>query len=249
MLGQRWNPDTDFFVFDLANIEVTGRTCEPTKRNVIRVASRIYDPVGFLSPVTIQLKILFQDIHETQVDWDQPLDDTSKSTWQKLINEIGQMPSINFPRYYLAGIDEEVTSRSLHRFCDASKKAYAAVVYLRAKTVSGSSFTRFVTSKSRVSPLERQSIPRLELLSCLLLARLVISVETALETVMNLEPSTCWTDSKVALYWITQPDKEWKQFVQNRVNEIRRCRRCRGNIVRVSRTLPTFHHVEYRHQA
>ena len=80
----------------------------------------------------------------------------------------------------------------------------------------------FITSKSRVSPLERQSIPRLELLSALVLARLIDNVERALKSVINLGPSTCWTDSKVSLYWITQLDKEWKQFIQNRVIEIRK---------------------------
>ena len=83
-------------------------------------------------------------------------------------------------------------------------------------------YVRFVASKSRVSPLERQSIPRLELLSALLLARLIDNVERALKSVLTLGPSTCWTDSKVSLYWITQLDKEWKQFIQNRVKEIRK---------------------------
>ena len=126
-----------------------------------------------------------------------------------------------FPRCYLVDVEEEVTSCSLQGFCDASIKAYAAVIYLKVETLYGV-YVRFVTSKSRVSPLERQSILRLELLSALLLARLIDNVERALKSVLTLGPSTCWTDSKVSLYWITQLDKEWKQFIQNRVNEIRK---------------------------
>jgi hypothetical protein len=61
---------------------------------------------------------------------------------------------------FVVGVEEEVTSYSLHGFCDASVKAYAAVIYLKMKTLHGV-YERFVTSKSRVSPLERQSIPRL----------------------------------------------------------------------------------------
>ena len=32
----------------------------------------------------------------------------------------------------------------------------------------------------------------------------------------------CWTDSKIAWYWIIQSAKEWKQFLQHSVDEIRK---------------------------
>lgn len=106
----------------------------------------------------------------------------------------------------------------LHGFCDASTAAYAAVVYLCV----GSESAHFVASKTRVSPLTQQTIPRLELLSCLLLARLTSHVLEALQTVIDVKVGSCFTDSRVALYWILGEDKQWKQFVRNRVVEIRR---------------------------
>ena len=33
---------------------------------------------------------------------------------------------------------------------------------------------------------------------------------------------TCYIDSQIALCWIKEEDKEWKQFVENRVSEITR---------------------------
>ena len=94
-------------------------------------------------------------------------------------------------------------------------------MYVRVETDVGNS-VEFVASKTKVSPVEGQTIPRLELLSALLLARLIISVVTALEHDMQLSSIACFTDSKVALYWIRGVEKEWKLFVQNRVNEIRK---------------------------
>ena len=105
--------------------------------------------------------------------------------------------------------------------CDASTRAYAAVVYLRIEAGSETS-VRFVASKTRVSLVGNQTIPRLELLSALLLARLITTVSTALEPELTLTDPTCFTDSKIALYWIRGTDREWKPFVKNRVNEIRR---------------------------
>ena len=81
---------------------------------------------------------------------------------------------------------------------------------------------KFVVSKTRVSPVGKQTIPRLELLSALLLAKLITATIAAIESEISLSGVTCFTDSKVALYWIKGIDKEWKPFVQNRVNEIRK---------------------------
>ena len=86
---------------------------------------------------------------------------------------------------------------------------------------SAGTTAKFVAARTRVSPLQEHSIPRLELLGALLLSRLLASVSAALMVELELDPPTCFTDSKVALFWIKGHDKEWRQFVENRVREIR----------------------------
>lgn len=46
-------------------------------------------------------------------------------------------------------------------------------------------------------------------------------MSTALETIFPDLELVCYTDSTVALHWIKGTGKEWKAFVQNRVQEIR----------------------------
>ena len=72
-------------------------------------------------------------------------------------------------------MEGQVVMSELHGFCDASAKAYGAVVYLRVVTTCGI-YVRFLVSKTRVAPLSNQTIPRLELLSAVILARLMHSV-------------------------------------------------------------------------
>jgi len=118
-------------------------------------------------------------------------------------------------------MDKASSHCSLQGFCDASSGAYAAVVYLRIESSAGS-MVNFVASKTRVVPTSKQSIPRLELLSTLLLAKLINSITVALEPEVQLQEHSCFTNSKIALYLIKGTTKEWKPFVENRVNEVRK---------------------------
>jgi len=170
-----------------------------TKRQIIGITARLYDPLGFMAPVIIRIKMFFQELCVRKVEWDEPLTGQLLSKWNVLISGFtGIVTSI--PRCYFWSVSDATSRCSLHGFCDASLGAYAAVVYMKTETASGSS-TSFVASKTRVAPLSNQTIPRLELLSALLLANLMTTVIEALDFVQTASV-TCYTDSKVALYWI-----------------------------------------------
>lgn len=102
-------------------------------------------------------------------------------------------------RYYFPAEERKMKSATLHSFGDASRGAYGAVVYLCIKTEDGHR-TSLVASKSRVTPSSPMSIPRLELLVALIVARLFSSVQEALEKVLSIKETFCWTDSTTAFY-------------------------------------------------
>ena len=66
------------------------------------------------------------------------------------------------------------------------------------------------------------SVPRLELLSCVLLSDLIEDVYRALSGRIWVKKTVCWTDSLVALCWIQGKEKSWKPWVENRVVKIRK---------------------------
>ena len=215
-----WDVSADRALFDFKDIVSLATNLEPTKRNVVGLVGRFYDPLGFTAPVTIRFKILFQELCESKVEWDQLLTGRLLIKWNSLVANLQEGQPMSVPQSYLDSVDGEVMSYNLCAFCDVSISAYAAVVYLVIQTKNGN-FVKFVASKTRVATLQRQTIPRLELLSALLLARLLSNVTDCLSMKLNLTQPRCFTDSQVALFWIVGLDKEWKPFIQNRVNEIR----------------------------
>ncbi|KRX20153.1 hypothetical protein T07_9119 [Trichinella nelsoni] len=102
----------------------------------------------------------------------------------------------------------------LHAFGDASETAYGAVVYLVVTKEYHSTISNLVMAKSRVAPLKKMTLSRLELMA----AKLITFVRDAMK--INIERLTCWTDSKITLCWIKGSSRRWKPFIQNRVEEI-----------------------------
>ena len=68
----------------------------------------------------------------------------------------------------------------IHGFCDGGKKAYGAFIFLRWEIRNGSHKFVAVSFKSFVTPLKRKTIPRLELMGCLFLARIYESCRKSL---------------------------------------------------------------------
>jgi len=78
-----------------------------------------------------------------------------------------------------------------------------------------------MASKTRVAPLAKQVTARLELMAWTITAQLKDAVEKALQSRIAINTAHLWLDSITALYWI-KGEREWSQFLQNRVNEILR---------------------------
>ena len=220
ILGMKWDVERDRITFNLRQLAETSNGRTVTKRNVLSLTAKIYDPLGMISPVTIMLKVFLQRLFGRKIGWDEILPDELKATWERLIEFLMKAPEISFPRFYFGEVKMKPLSIELVGFCDSSEEAYAACVYAKI-TVNGKTDVNLVISKTRVAPLKKPTIPRLELLSALILARLISSVQTMLTPLCKTTVVRCFTDSITAMYWIKGEDKEWKTFVENRVQEIR----------------------------
>ncbi|XP_055542583.1 uncharacterized protein LOC129728193 [Wyeomyia smithii] len=222
-LGLVWEPNTDSFRISTPKWE---NDTPITKRIILSDASRIFDPLGIVGPVVIQAKLFIQNLWKLQCSWDDPISHEMQEYWLEYRRNLAALDDILVPRWIGVGGETWNLDQSLefHGFCDASEKAYGACIYLRTVTKSGAIVVRLVTSKSRVAPLDnptkkkkRQTIPRLELSSALLLAHLYEKVMQGLRIPGKL---FLWTDSMIVKCWLSSLPSRWKQFVANRVSEI-----------------------------
>ena len=221
ILGCNWNTKKDIFEFGVKELIVFAKSLPPTKRSVLRASAKLFDPIGVLSPFTVNLKILFQLLCCDRVDWDEELDERSLACWNSLLQGLESISSVEVPRCYFNRFDVAIISQEIHGLSDASEKAYAAVVYLRTEYEDHHVETNIIASKTRVAPIRKQSIPRLELLGAVILARLVSSISKVIWSRLVNPKTFLWTDSFTVLCWI-QNDKPWKQYIQRRVDEIRK---------------------------
>ena len=220
VLGVNWDSHSDKFVFDLRNIVDFANSLLATKRSVLRIVAKIFDPLGCLSVYTVNFKILFQQLCIDKIDWDLPLYGSYLQRYETLVKGLDALHNTKITRC-LFEKQSPVKTVEIHGFSDKSERAQGAVVYLRIEYVDGNIDVKFLASKAKVSPVKAQSIPRLELLGACLLAKLVASLKGILsEEIGNERIHTYyWVDSYSALCWIRNV-KPWTQHVRNRVNQI-----------------------------
>ena len=219
VLGIGWDRMSDTLEVNLSKAsEANCNSSQPTRRTILSALASIFDPLGLVSPVLVGPKVLFQEMCIDKLDWDDPLPEAKLNSWVEWVKDLEKVGQIEIPRCYSHDVKGEVLYYTLHGFGDASSKAYSAVIYLVVHTSKGI-FPRLVASKTRIAPVKKLTINRLELLSAKILVVLMNTVKTALGSQFDVKETRYWLDSQTALYWLNNRG-EWKQFVKNRVNEI-----------------------------
>ncbi|XP_071577042.1 uncharacterized protein [Temnothorax nylanderi] len=212
ILGIKWHPHTDVFQFDVTLAE----SVPDTKRSILSTIAQIFDPLGWMAPVVITAKIMMQQLWLLRCKWDDVIPDDLLRKWRDYYTRLPILRQIVIPRW--TGYGSDTLTAEIHGFADASASAYGAVVYLKVTHLDGTVEITLLLSKSKVAPLKPMSIPRLELLAAVLLARSIAAVRSALT--ITIQIYHCWTDSKVTKAWLSQPPSRWKMFVANRVHEV-----------------------------
>ena len=214
VLGLSWHLSTD--TLSLPGIKAS---LEPplTKRKVCSTVATLFDPLGLVAPLVLHGKLFTQTLwrHEPKLDWDTPLDEVQCEQWEKIFDCLQSVSSISVQRYLKPPPGDVLLQ--LHCFADASGKAYGCAVYIRLVSDQGAT-SYLVFAKTRLAPLQKITLVRLELLAIVCAVRALKFVESQLKR--PIAKKQIWTDSQICLHWIREA-KNPGVFVVNRLSEIR----------------------------
>ena len=213
-LGIEWNTTLDHFRLTVAELPPI---ISITKRALVSDIAKTFDILGWFSPAVIKVKILLQRLWEQKIDWDDQVPTRIYEVWFQWRSELHLLMNKHIPRCYFDK-GSQIATLQLHGFSDASENAYAAVVYLRMTDTFGRVQVSLVTAKTKVAPIKKITIPRLELCGAYLLTQVLSHVQRVFE--LSLSNVYAWTDSTIVLNWLVGNPRRFKTYVGNRVSYI-----------------------------
>ena len=237
VLGMLWNPEEDSFRFEICiNVEKRNKKKKEhleihdvaeniptnlTRRMILSQIASIYDPLGLITPVTLGAKILMRNLcikNESIKEgrWDVPIDQELRDEAVQFFSNLIKVEMIRFSRCIKP--QGSIGKPTLVIFSDGSDAAYGAAAYVRWE-VSNSIFeANLLTSKNRIAPRRKLSIPQLELCGALIGARLrktiVENMDFSFDRILHL------VDSSIVRAQIQKESYGFATFVAIRIGEI-----------------------------
>ena len=181
-----------------------------------------FDVLGLVSPYLIQLKFIMRDLtteDSKKIGWDEEIPNAVKIKFVEALKNIKDVGELKFPRCVEPDFVDRSQGPELLIFGDGSTQAFCALVYVRWKLTNGSFKCCFITGKTRVAPLRKITVPRIELMGSVMAVRLC---ETVLKfTKLKIAKRHFFTDSTAVHGMINMSCGAFNEFVGTRVGEIK----------------------------
>ena len=146
VLGVGWDTTSDEFLFRFDDLVSKCATIKHTKRNLLSISASIFDPLGFIAPVTAKIKTIFQLLCKDKLDWDEIIAEKIALIWNKFVEELKHLAEVRHSRFVFSANFSSGSRIELHGFCDSSQEVYCVVVYLRL-VYQGAVHVCFLASK------------------------------------------------------------------------------------------------------
>ena len=190
---------------------------------MLSLQSKAYDPLGFIAPLILPARLIFQRTCVEKLLWDLPIPPKLAERWRQWLEGMKVLPKLRYKRCLVPYPQDDVQVE-VHIFADASEVGFGAVSYVKSwglpqEDGKREAIIRFGSAKSRVAPSKSNfTIPRLELLGALEAIKLAKTLAKGME---DIKPKFFfYSDSQTVLSWLRNTQRKLYQFVANRVKRI-----------------------------
>ena len=190
-----------------------------TKRMILSQVNGIYDPLGLATPYVVKAKLMMRRLwtgEEKSLGWDDPIPEELRCQWGQFFKELFAMEDISFERCIKP--KDAVGKPNLVLFSDGSEGAYGTCAYARWNTTNGKIDCNLLAAKSRLAPVRKITIVRLELNGAVLAKRLKETI--AKESRLIFEKTYFLVDSEVVKAMIQKESYGFNTFAGVRIGEI-----------------------------
>jgi len=149
-LGLHWDTDLDTFLF-----KVVPTNKPPTKPGILSTVSCLFDPLGFMGPFILPVKVLLQELWRMGIQWNKRVPEPLLTQWHRWIESLPLVAKIKIPRCFRNRSHATTTNVQLNYFSDSSNHGYAAVSYLKLVDDQGRVHCTFVKGKRHNTPLKQ----------------------------------------------------------------------------------------------
>ena len=92
-LGIKWYMETDEI-----GVDVKIKERPNTKRGILSLLSSTFDPLGIVSPVILKARLILQEEHRHQLNWDEKISEESERDWEVWKKELTKLTEFRLAR-------------------------------------------------------------------------------------------------------------------------------------------------------
>ncbi|XP_023213848.1 uncharacterized protein LOC111616705 [Centruroides sculpturatus] len=157
-----WDTLKDELLIDYNDVVSDAVEHPSMKRLLLAASSRLYDALGLFASISITGKIIFQHTWLHGLQWDEVLPADISTHWKQWLEDLQHLSFVSIPRWikttrldlHLTKIhvsNKSTNNRLQQVFCDASKRTYGVIIYIRTNLSLGTS-TCLLCSKAHLAP-------------------------------------------------------------------------------------------------
>ena len=195
-----------------------------TKRGILSMINSLFDPLGLVSSVILQGRLIQRQILTNspeldKYDWDDELPQQYFECWSNWLRSLSSLSKIRVRRaFYPMGF--KPVRQELHTFCDASLKGVGYISYMRSIDGSGKIEVALISASSKLCPKAATSIPRLELCAAVEGSQATYAILSEL----HVKPDSVHlhTDSMIVLGCVGNETRHFPLYIERRASTIRK---------------------------